>query len=335
MKKATFHYQIGDSIKDDKRDLVVIDLILVSKHRKGRSGNIVKRTERYVRCHCNKCAYEFDTIERNIEVLNTGCPCCSNKVAVLGINTIWDTDGWMCDLGVSEEDAKKCTHSARSKVDIVCPYCGKHQLKPAYQVYDNKTISCSCQNTLNYPEKFVRCLLDQVGVDYIYQFTKTHMDWCDKYRYDFYFELNNEKYIIEVNGMQHYEERNGSWGKYATLKEQQDIDKFKMELALSNGIKEDNYIVIDFRYSKLDYGKENVLNSKLNQLFDLSNIDWIKCDDYSFNDEMKDICDKYEEQKNNKDFKMKNFIDSNKRSSYFIYDCLKRGSKLGYCNFKK
>ena len=38
----------------------------------------------------------------------------------------------------------------------------------------------------------------------IKEYNKKHEKWVQKYRYDFYFELNNEKYIIETHGEQHY-----------------------------------------------------------------------------------------------------------------------------------
>lgn len=47
-------------------------------------------------------------------------------------------------------------------------------------------------------------------------------------------------------------------------------DLFKYKCAKNHV---DNYIVIDFRYSTLEWMKENIIK-QLNEYFDLSNIDW-------------------------------------------------------------
>ena len=38
----------------------------------------------------------------------------------------------------------------------------------------------------------------QLNIDFIKEYSKTNDMWCSKYRYDFYFKLNNEKYIVET-----------------------------------------------------------------------------------------------------------------------------------------
>ena len=49
-------------------------------------------------------------------------------------------------------------------------------------------------------------VLNYLNIDFKTQVSKNTFNWCKNYRYDFYFELNNEKYIIETHGGQHYEE---------------------------------------------------------------------------------------------------------------------------------
>ena len=39
-------------------------------------------------------------------------------------------------------------------------------------------------------------------------------------------------------------------------------------------------IVIDCKYSELNYIKRNILDSRLNEIFDLSIIDWLKCEEF-------------------------------------------------------
>ena len=45
--------------------------------------------------------------------------------AKLGVNTIWDKARWMCDLGVSEEDAKSYMPQSNKSINVTCPLCGR------------------------------------------------------------------------------------------------------------------------------------------------------------------------------------------------------------------
>ena len=51
--------------------------------------------------------------------------------------------------------------------------------------------------------------------------------------------------------------------------------KIKEEKALDNKI--ERYVIIDSRKSEIDWIKNNVVNSELNNLFDLNSIDWNEC----------------------------------------------------------
>ena len=74
--------------------------------------------------------------------------------------------------------------------------------------------------------------------------------------------------IIEMNGIQHYEECNLT---KRTLREEQENDDYKKQLALKNGI--ERYIIIDCRYITLEWLKENTIE-QLKSIFDLNNILW-------------------------------------------------------------
>ena len=128
--------------------------------------------------------------------------------------------------------------------------------------------SCKyCSDGISIPEKFMMNILTQLNIKFTPQLSKSTFKWCNNYRYDFYIPIING--IIETNGEQHYKVLKGD--KWGSLAEIQKNDKLKKELALINNI--DNYIVIDCRYSELDWLKENVIK-ELSSYFDLSNIDW-------------------------------------------------------------
>lgn len=74
--------------------------------------------------------------------------------------------------------------------------------------------------------------------------------------------------VIEAQGSQHY--KNSQW---SSLEYQQQNDKIKKDLAISNGIK--NYIQLDCKNSDFKYMKQSILNNdEINKIFNLSEIDW-------------------------------------------------------------
>ena len=227
-----------------------------------------------------KCpkGHEFEADWHHFQ-LGRRCPYCSipPRKIELGINTIWDTDRWMIEkLGVSEEDAKTHTKCSNDKIQIICPNCGKNREVQISDIYGNKSNGCSCGDGVSYNEKFIISLLDQLNIKYKKEY-KT--EWSNNRRYDFYFEYNDKKYIVECNGEQHYKQTTRKGDKIRTLQEEQENDRLKEQLALNNGIE---YIIIDCRYSELNWIKDNILKSKLSEIFDLiNNINWIKCEEFA------------------------------------------------------
>ena len=111
-----FKIGIGTTIKDDKRNITIID----REYRIDKSG--IRR--KWYKYRCNKCPNE-NWIEESRLLNGMGCNVCckpSRKI-LLGSNTIWDTDRWMCDLGVSKEDAKTHTSQSNEPIIVICPHC--------------------------------------------------------------------------------------------------------------------------------------------------------------------------------------------------------------------
>ncbi|HGD0580667.1 TPA: hypothetical protein ACH354_002330 [Clostridium perfringens] len=281
------------------------------------------KTKIKVKHNSSKCNYhEYDIKPYNL-LGGQGCPVCSGREAKLGINTIWDTDRWMVDLGVSEEDAKRHTCCSNKKITVKCPDCGREKEMKVIDIYYNKSIGCVCRDGKSYPEKFVLNLLEQLDVDFEIEYSP---NWIKPKRYDFYIpELNC---IIEAHGKQHYDGgfkvRGGR-----TLREEQENDKYKKEIALKNGIK--HYIELDCRESNMDYIKNSIINSELNDLFDLSNINWVSCAEFANKNIVKEVCDYW----NNKreDETTGDLRERFKLNRKTIRNYLERGTKLGWCSY--
>lgn len=264
-----FIFSPGYKFEDNKRNITIISKELKIKNKKG------KKWYKYV---CNNCGHTDWILENNLKQ-GKGCSCCAGQKAVLGINTIWDKARWMVDLGVSEEDAKQYTKSSGQKISVKCPDCGRQKTITISTIYQTKSIGCTCGDGFSYPEKFFSEVLRQLGISYKTQLGRTTFEWCENYRYDFYFEYEGKKCILETHGKQHYE----SVGFRKTMEDTQFNDYLKEKLAIDNGI--DVYIEINCINSNKESLKRNSLsNIKMIKLFGIErikNIDWNKCDEFA------------------------------------------------------
>ena len=193
-----------------------------------------------------------------------------------------------------------------------------------------RSINCSkciCEyDKVPYPEKFVFKLLEQLDIDAKIQLSKLSKSWCGLNRYDFY--LKDYNCIIETHGLQHYEETNRYWNM--SLKEVQNNDKYKEDKARKNGI--DNYIIIDCRYSELNWMKKSIVNNKeLVKLLNINidNINWLECHEFACSNMIKIACDLWNS--GMKDLvEIANKLNINRKS---ISSYLKKGVELGWCNY--
>ena len=260
-----FKYEIGQHIKDSKRDMIILD-------RKIRFAPRPDKTykEKAYNFHCNKCGWNDGWLNESQLSIGRGCSCCSGKTVVPGINSVADTDPWIIDyFPGGYEEAKQYTRGSYKKISFQCPYC-KDRSTPTYisNITRDHGFSCSCRSKISYPERFMKAFLNVSKVKFIHQLSKTTFSWCGNYRYDFY--LLDYNCIIEVHGLQHYEP-----SKFFRIDFEDEIknDTNKKELALSNNI--NRYIEIDARLSDFNYLKNSVLSNKtLNQIIETSKVNW-------------------------------------------------------------
>lgn len=283
------------------------------------------KTKILVRHNCKRCKnYEWEIAPTNF-LKGNGCPVCSTppQKIVLGINTIWDTDKWMCSLGLSEKDAKKNTCGSGKRVNVICPDCGKSKNMVIKEIYTRKTISCSCGDGKSYPEKFIMSMLEQLGITFETEYSPS---WANKKRYDFYIEKYN--CIIEANGSQHYKRKFNINGN-RSLEDEKINDEVKKQLALKWGIK--YYVIIDCSESNLKWIKNSIEQSILKDLFDLNKINWNECSKYATKNIVKKVCDYWNEK-----FEFETTVNVGEHfnlSRGTIVEYLKKGTKLNWCNY--
>jgi len=242
------------------------------------------------------------------------------------LNNIVISAPWMIQFfpnGYSE--AIRYTKTCGQKIYPICPDCGKikNKLTVISDIYSKRSIRCTCGDGISYPEKFIFNLLEQLGIVF---YTEYSPDWIKPKRYDFYFELNKKKYILEMDGLlghgnqSHYKDTR-------TVEETLEIDNYKDKLAKEHGIE---VIRIDSRESVLEYLKNNIMLSKLNDLFDLSGIDWYKLESFALSNLVKKAC-KFK--KDDINLTTKDIGDMMNLSDSTICRYLKRGAKIGWCDY--
>lgn len=250
-----------------------------------------------------------------------GCPYCSNRKVLVGFNDLWTTRPDVACMLKNPEDGYKYTKGSSKNLPFICQDC-KHEKQKIISEVCNQGICCShCGDGVSYPEKFGRAFLDLLPI-------KSHQceyqpEWAKPYFYDDYFVYNGAEYIVEWDGAFHYEERNGL---QQSLQKRQASDAIKDDLANQHNI---NIIHINCLYSEPHYIREHILSSKLNCIFDLSNVDWVLCDTKAQSNLVKEACSLYV-------FGIKSLKAIGAKMHLCedtIRRYLKRGANIGWCDY--
>ena len=319
-----FKVEIRQTFKNKNRDLTIIDKKYENRYNSFENFQNCK----YYKYHCNKCGNEDWILESQLLNDNTGCNACGNskKRPVLGINTIWDTDRWMCDLGVSEEDAKTHTFHSDDKITVTCPHCGRTKDNKMLigNIYKRRSIGCTCGDGYSYPNKLMYSILEQLNISFTTEYSP---DWIKPKRYDFY--IPSLKLIIEMDGGLGHGKRIHS-KKQTTKEESKNIDIYKDEVAKRHKI---NVIRIDCNYASnnsFQYIKESILESNLKNILDLNKINWYRCEEFALSNFVKKVCDY---KKDNPDVTTTDISKIMGICRLTVNRYLKRGNTLNWCSY--
>lgn len=312
--KNDFKYEIDEIIKDKNGKTKKI----VKRFRKNGTG--VKLYE----CLCLNCNHTFTVDESRID-RGIGCGICNNSIIVPGYNDLGTTHPDFIKYFANKDDMKKYSHGSHKKILARCPTCGFEKNMPIYSLI-NDGFSCpKCSDGISYPNRVIANVLKSMNIQFTTEYSP---EWAYGKRYDFLFNLNNELYILEAHGKQHYcggfEAINGK-----TLEEEISNDKYKKQIAIKNGFDIQHYIVVDCRKSTIAYIKNSLINTVIYDTKEFELIDWRKIDKDSRNSLIYDICTFYTKQ--SKDFtKISDYFNV---SSSTVNRYLKIGSDLGFCKF--
>lgn len=238
----------------------------------------------WVKVYCTVCGQYFDKMLTTPYVANKPCNCsvCLNRVIVKGFNDVATTRPDLVKYFKDKNDAYKYGHGMIKRLTFVCPDCG-YEKELKLEVLARQGFGCPCcGDGISYPNKFIRRFVRQLKVKNIkFEYSP---NWAGKYFYDCYFEYDDCKYIIEVDGQQHFKK---SSNFEMTLEEVKERDIIKNILAEQNGC---ILIRIDARKSDKSYLSSQIKNSQLSMLFNLDKIDWGLCDKTATNNLAKEVC---------------------------------------------
>lgn len=311
-------YNKEDIIKTKTGEIKILEQIKIGKSK--------------VRGYRYECLIDgnIDTIDEDgLCNRNQGCNVCSNHKVVKGINDIATTHPHLTQYFKNIEDTYKYSFGSGKKLWLKCPNCGFEKYMEISNLSTYEYFSCpKCGDEIPMPQKTMFNVLEQLQINFE---TEKIFDWCkyffkNKYRqgrYDFYFELNNKKYIIETDGDWHNKDNKRSG---QTAEESKFIDDEKDRLAQEYNIE---VIRIDCELSDFEYIKQNILQSKLSKMYNLDNIDWIKVLNFVKSSRIIEACNYYN--------KSLSFIETqNKMKITYptLIKYLKIGKKLNLCEYK-
>ena len=311
-----YKYNVDDIISNKYGEYKIIDKYKT----KCEAG---KKNRKTYLCKCLADNYIFEIYEHRIDA-HIGCPICGGKKPVLGYTTLYDEHSELMKYLVDPEYAKSITSQSKQKILCKCPKCGcKKEMSPS-----NLTrygFSCGyCSDHISYPNKFIRNFLTQLNIDY---YPEKSFEWSDGKIYDEYISSCNM--IIENHGIQHYVEGFRNL-KARSLKLEQANDKYKEKIARNNNIQ--NYIILDCRYSDMNWIKSSIMSSKLPTLlnFTENDIDWIECNNFAKKSIIEDVCKSWIENHNLTDLANKYKLDVHTIQNYLTI-----GASCNLCNYEK
>lgn len=212
------------------------------------------------------------------------------------------------------DDAYKYSYQSNEKIWTRCPVCGHRDLKFVNNLYRYGFICHCTSDGISIPNKIMFNILQQLNIDFISEVNKSYgFLWMDNYLYDFYFKLNNELILIEMDGFFHQFQR--------------ERDKIKTKLAIENGYKLIRINCIYNNADPVDFIKDNILKSELSILLPLDKVDWKKCRRVATTSLLVQVCDMWE----NANISIQQMVKIFCVSRATIRHYLQKGHKIGLC----
>ena len=184
-----FNPNIEISLKDDQPPKKISDLVI---------------------CHCKICGGTFENTPSNLKASirrnskTKGCRICSGQEIQKGINDFATLHPECMKYIVNPDDVANIASSTFGGKKFLCK-CDKCNYQEKKRIYDliRYGFCCpKCSTGVSSPNRFIRTLISQLPVENIS--FEYRSKWTQGKYYDCYFEYNNKKYVIEMDGSQHF-----------------------------------------------------------------------------------------------------------------------------------
>lgn len=257
------------------------------------------------------------------------CPVCCGKTVIVGINSLLDTHPHIVPYLKDKTLAAKYSCGSIKKVGLICSDCGMESTMSIYNLCLRGLACKYCGDGISFPQKVMLNILVEQDIENLE--SEFSRKWCidedgGRRRYDFYFEKNGAKYIIEMDGSFHYKDNQMSG---MSLEQCAAIDTMKDEMAREQGIE---VIRINSYYDnndRFEYIKNNIIDGT-SHVLDLSNVDWDVVHIKSLSSMMIKAINMWKSNKYQSTTQIANELNLNRHS---ISNYLNKGKKLGLCEY--
>ena len=264
--KSKYYYEVNDIVNS----LKILEQTAKSRPSKRSKTGIT--TEKAYLVQCLKCHHTYIVFEGDLK--RYGCGNCRRKYSydigdeVNGTKILNQTR-----IKQTDRSSKRGYKMVKGYL-VQCLHCFK-TFEVTEQGLKRNKLCPYCSDGISYPNKFISSLIKQIGIEFK---SERSFDWSEGRIYDIYIPSLN--IIIENHGSQHYKKGGFEYCGGRTLKEEQENDRYKRELAFNNNIK--YYIELDCRKSELEWIKKSIMSSELPKLLNFKecDIDWNRCEEY-------------------------------------------------------
>lgn len=307
-KTKNYRYKINDIINVNTGKIQILEKIRNKDNNKA------------YKYRCLNCGNEDEIRESSLD-RNYGCNVCCNppQKVLKGYNDLWTTHPNIARLLKDSNKGHEISFGSGNSEIFVCSDCGYEREYIISRITRYGFTCKKCGDKISYPNKFMFNFLEQLNMDFIPEYSP---DWIKPKRYDFYFELDNKGYIVEMDGAFHTRDNklNG-----ISKQQTQELDKFKDDVAKSNNLK---VIRIDCQISDFTYIKNNILKSELSEILNIEYIDWVRCHKFACSTRIKEACIMWND--NNTVSQISNIIKLNRNT---VIRHLYKGKEIGWCDY--
>ncbi len=209
---------------------------------------------------CNTCFHKWETTIANHVNNKSGCPSCSGKLPWTLERFVDAAKKIHKDMYNYDKITAEHIVDSQSRIPVVCNKCKLEWTVVLNSHINSKTGCPHCRSSKG--EIACRRVLDDLNVNYQPQYIiEENRIRINKYKYDFYFVHNGNNYLLEYDGIQHFEYNDFFHKDVSTFEERKMIDVIKTKLAIDHGFK-----IIRIDYTK---NKQELVQTEISRALEL------------------------------------------------------------------